>query len=312
QLIENLERELEKRGTGDWKNDAAALFLAAARKEMFVGGEAPVVPIPAANGGWFDEYAQKAMGAYLLGKYFPDSLPDDIREDFYDSSVAALSDGGFATFSASWGVRALTASGFVNASEALKTKISCPENGRGETRLFAGGKALEFDIDQCSRILLEPGKESGKLFWQVSQTGYDRAPDLAAEDRGIAITRIYFNKNGEPVTEFEQGDEITVRAEARMTNGRKQDCVIADLLPGGAEFILGRETEREENGKIKYIDRRDDRILVYADLDSEPVGFSYKIRAANKGIFRIPAIRGEAMYDQTVYGQGEGGVLKIK
>ena len=160
-----------------------------------------------------------------------------------------------------------------------------------------------------SRFFLDPG--SIDMFWQASVTGFDRSPEIGAQDRGISLSRTYYDKNGDVADSFEQGDEIVAVIEARTSSGKSADCVIADLLPGGAELIFERDSREPTPDKIKNVDRREDRILIYASLDNEPVKFSYKIRAATKGQYQIPPIRGEAMYDQAVYGRGSGGTLEI-
>lgn len=309
QLIENLLQSLAQRRMDEWRTDITALFLAAAQKELLMRPSAPLCVAPRPDEGWFDEYSQKALAAYLMTRYFPEENSAQIRRDLYESSVSALNSGGFATFSAAQGVRALAESGGDKTARAV-ARISCLDRSGGEMTPIAGGKAVEFAIDQCSRFLLEPG--DGEAFWQASVTGYDRSPEIAAQDRGISVTRTYYNKNGEIADSFELGDEIGVMIEARTSSGKSADCVIADLLPGGAELIFDRDgQERPTSEKIRNVDRREDRILVYASLDNEPLKFSYKIRAAAKGKYHIPPIRGEAMYDQAVYGQGSGGTLEI-
>ncbi|MBR6673979.1 MAG: hypothetical protein IKL39_04565, partial [Mailhella sp.] len=59
-------------------------------------------------------------------------------------------------------------------------------------------------------------------------------------------------------------------------------------------------------------DRREDRMLLFADLTTEPLTFTYRIRAVNRGVFTVPPVQVEAMYDQSFYGHGDSGSMEIR
>ena len=134
-----------------------------------------------------------------------------------------------------------------------------------------------------------------------------------AAAHGIEISRDYLDAQGKPVRRVRQGDVLTVRITVRGQKRHIPDCVVSDLLPGGCEMVLPRGTaggERPPRG-LKFADRREDRMLLFADVDNEPLVYTYRIRAVNRGTFAIPAAYVEAMYDQGLYGHSAAGSLEI-
>lgn len=310
QLIENLLNVLAQRPDDAWRFDVTVALLAASQRELGIRAAIPFERLEFDDDGWFDEYAQRSLAAYLLDRYFPEKFAGQAREDYYEASRNALAKGVFATFSASQGARALTALGSGERGSLLETRISCEEGDAGEYRSIANGKALEFVVPRCSRLKVDaaPGSD---LFWQTTVRGYDKGTTAKPENRGLSVKKSYTNRRGDETDAFEQGEEITVTLEARSESGEEKECVVADLLPGGVELILGRGDEAAPDN-IKHVERREDRVLIYVTLGAEPVRFAYKARAVNRGRFAAPPTRVEAMYDQTAYGQSGGGAILVR
>ena len=61
----------------------------------------------------------------------------------------------------------------------------------------------------------------------------------------------------------------------------------------------------------RYVDRREDRIVIYGSISGETVEYSYKAKAASVGKFVIPAFFGENMYDQQVFYKGIEGQFEV-
>ena len=147
----------------------------------------------------------------------------------------------------------------------------------------------------------------------MSTGGFDRVPAKGAAADGIEVERVYLDAKGEVVRSARQGDEITVKVTARAMKPRIADCVISDLLPGGFEMVIPRGDEGEILlPGVKHLERREDRMLAFADLTSEALTFTYRIRAVNRGIFTVPPVQAEAMYDQSLCGHGASGSMEIR
>lgn len=315
QLMENLLLSLEQRLTDNWQRDLTSALLAASMKEMRINRNLPpYAELEYENDGWLDEYAQKALHFYILARSFPEALNDARRDEFFEATREVLNSGNFATFSASQGARALLESGIGKPASMLEAKISCLDNAAepGQCRLLANGAAMEYETAQCGRLQIGLPENGGQFFWQMAISGYDSEPNQAAAENGIGVERSYLNRNGEKTLNFRQGEEITVLVEARATVGPIRDCAIVDLFPGGAELLPERPEDARLPEKAKYADRQEDRIVFYTDLDSEPVKFAYRVRAASKGSFLAPATRAEAMYAPAIFGQTAAEKLLIQ
>ena len=106
---------------------------------------------------------------------------------------------------------------------------------------------------------------------------------------------------------------MTVKITARAMEARLAECVISDLLPGGFELVLAGDGENAPlPAGVRLVDRREDRVLLFADLASEPLVFTYRIRAVHRGAFAVAPIHAQAMYDQTKYGHGAAGTIEVR
>ncbi len=61
----------------------------------------------------------------------------------------------------------------------------------------------------------------------------------------------------------------------------------------------------------RYVDRREDRIVIYGSIAGETVEYTYKAKAASVGKFVIPAFYGENMYDRQVFYKGVEGQFEV-
>lgn len=314
QLLENLQDGLAEYKVADWETDLTAVFVASSRKQMFMSADLRPDAIVCRPAGWFDELAQRALLTTLLARHFPEFCTDALKADLFDAVAQAVKGGRYATFSAAQGARALLSIGG-GTREALEGAELVCVDGEGEARrsLPAGGALLSVEQPQCRRYALKMPAASPRLFWQIATTGYDARSVDGAAAHGIEISRDYLDAQGRPVRQVRQGDVLTVRITVRGQKRQIPDCVVSDLLPGGCEMVLARGSaggERPPRG-LKFADRRDDRMLLFADVDNEPLVYTYRIRAVNRGTFAIPPAYVEAMYDQGMYGHSAGGSLEI-
>lgn len=314
QLLENLQDGLAEYKVADWETDLTAVFVASSRKQMFMSADLRPDAIVCRPAGWFDELAQRALLTTLLARHFPEFCTDTLKNDLFEAVAQAVKGGRYATFSAAQGARALLGIGGGTREALADAELVCAD-GEGEARssLLAGSVLLSVEQPQCRRYVLRMPAASPRLFWQIATTGYDARPADGAAAHGIEIRRDYLDARGEPVRQVRQGDVLTVRLTVRGQKRQIPDCVVSDLLPGGCEMVLARgaaDGERSPRG-LKFADRRDDRMLLFADVDNELLVYTYRIRAVNRGTFAIPPAYVEAMYDQGMYGHSAGGSLEI-
>jgi uncharacterized protein YfaS (alpha-2-macroglobulin family) len=63
---------------------------------------------------------------------------------------------------------------------------------------------------------------------------------------------------------------------------------------------------------VAYVERREDRMLIYASLDSRDKVFVYRIKAVNKGLFTLPGLFAEALYDPDARAVSAAGKIEVK
>lgn len=312
QLLENLLLALEERRIPHWRSDITAVLVAASQRELHMRPTVePVSPTYAAE-GWFDGFAQQALYMTVLARSFPQRCGPEEKAAFFAAAEQALKSGRFATFSASQGIRALLAFGAGAAPTMGATRLACAEGG-GPGETVAQGALLRLAVPQCRRYSVEMPPDAPPLYWQVATTGFGRTLPAEARSHGIEVSRVYLDAAGRPLQWVRQGEAVTVRITARAMEARLAECVISDLLPGGFEMVIAGNGESAPlPSGVRFADRREDRLLLFADLTNEPLVFTYRIRAVNHGTFAVPPIHGQAMYDQAKYGYGAAGVIEVR
>jgi len=86
---------------------------------------------------------------------------------------------------------------------------------------------------------------------------------------------------------------------------------VVDLLPGGVEPTLDREAGPGSNWTPYYVDRRDDRVVLYGDASRNAATYVYKVRATNPGSYQAPPAYAEGMYNRQISGMSQAAKLEI-
>ena len=190
------------------------------------------------------------------------------------------------------------------------------------------------DGQAISRIAAVKYRSTMPMFYSLTSSGYDMGTPEKSISEGIEITREYRDLKGNILTKLEAGNDIVVAISARSLQGALPNIIISDLLPGACEFVVAtggavtdvgtqegirlRKTmyrirgpkgdiinssslQSEYDMDIVYADRREDRITIFANIDTEESVFLYRVRVANRGDFIIPPISAEDMYNPSVY-----------
>jgi hypothetical protein len=273
----------------------------------------------------WDRLSTQALHMTVLARNFPELLQStgkgDPSADLVRDALASLRQG-VTTFSASLGVRALAALSQDSEAEIGGARITCVQGSPGE-ELDLGPAVRGVSAPDCARYALEAPKGAG-WYWQVYTEGFDRTPPATAFANGLEIQRSYADADGAPLDAVPLGALVTVRIDARAHGKNVENAVLLDLLPGGFEMALlspgGDEEEKREAAKTgeplplkpDWIDRREDRMIVFTTLTPEVRRFTYQIRAVNRGSFTLPPVIAEAMYSPTLRAGGAAGKIEVK
>jgi uncharacterized protein YfaS (alpha-2-macroglobulin family) len=156
------------------------------------------------------------------------------------------------------------------------------------------------------KVVMEEGYKEGSAFYSIITRAVPTEKGFKAVRNGLEVKREYLSQNGAPISpaEIEQGDLIVVRTNVRSTSGRLQNIVIQNLLPSGFEVENPRLKTTEtlpwatgEKLEPDYQDIRDDRVLIFTDLnETKWYGYYTLLRVVNPGVFAVPPVQAEAMY----------------
>jgi uncharacterized protein YfaS (alpha-2-macroglobulin family) len=156
-------------------------------------------------------------------------------------------------------------------------------------------------------------------YWQSSGIPVINAPEEYI--RGIKISRTYLDADGNPLdlTNVALGTQVICHIEAQAVDKKLENVVINDLLPAGFEIenprlkttpLLSWLPERE--AAIDYEDIRDDRLLLFADLyPNRSFEYYYSLRVVTAGVFKIPPVAAECMYNPLISGASSAGIITI-
>jgi uncharacterized protein YfaS (alpha-2-macroglobulin family) len=199
--------------------------------------------------------------------------------------------------------------------------------------VFVGGKPLaKFNNRMASfpsivgngaiRIQMDPGYKPGAAFFSLLTRGVLTDDAFKPASAGLEIQREILNRDGGALdlANVRQGDLVVIKTKVRSVSGPVQNVVIVNLLPSGLEVENPRLQTTEQlpwvtdaNLQPAYMDLRDDRILLFADLPADSWQTFYTlVRAVAPGQFRLPPVQVEAMYNPALRATGERGRMEVK
>lgn len=318
----DLQGELEKKYQRSWMNDITSTYMAASfhmlknkvLQEKMLDGYKFDTDKKYLTSDFDSKLNQDAQYIYLLAKHFPEQFEDKVGGESFMAIVEPLNKGEYNTLSASYSMLALGAYTryFKGAANDDAIKINTVDADGKKSILKTVVKPFakaDFPVNS-ETIEFDAGK---RLFYVMSQAGYDR--DLPKEEisEGLEIYRDYYNKKGEIITSAVIGSEVEVRVRIRVTdNSRATNVAIVDLLPGGFEIMRDSFTSRNTGYSWRsHKDIREDRIVIYGDFGSDVSEYRYKAKLTAKGDFVVPSVYARSMYKRHLHARSVSGKFKV-
>ncbi len=305
-----------KENTRNWENDVLTALLADSLATLRLSKRAEArlssSAVQVTKDPFFSTTMARALYTLIVQKTFPDKsdrMPlNELLEAAFNTDVT--------TVDMAMASRALAAVASAKSPEPAGIVISCgeyaPGFGASAGQAVESGGLLSLDAPGCRRYLVrEKGSAAAELYAHLSEEGYDMAAPKA-ESNGMEISRTYRNDAGESVKSMALGDVVTARVCARSTGGDLDNAVLVDLVPGGLEPVLEKDTPSSSDTGLVRQERREDRAIFFVSLTPAERCFSYRLRAATRGRFTAPAPHGEAMYDPARNAVGASGMLEIR
>ncbi|MDX1651351.1 MAG: MG2 domain-containing protein [Brumimicrobium sp.] len=157
------------------------------------------------------------------------------------------------------------------------------------------------------------------LFVRLIAKGIPLAGDEQSTENNLSLNVVYKNVKGETISveELQQGTDFY--AEVTVSNpgmrGDYQELALTQLFPSGWEIHNHRMDLNDpmgDRGNYSYQDIRDDRVYTYFDLrKNSSKTFVIKLHAAYIGEYYLPAVRCEAMYDNSIFGLRKGNRVSV-
>lgn len=257
-----LRERLETRYKDQWRGDIATAYLASAMRLMKQDREAENLFARISLDGdpdgkrpidrWHDDMTSDAERLYLSALHFPKRL-EKLPPAYMDRLVERITRGAYHSLSAATTLLALDA----------YAKLAAPQ-GAGKFKLaevLADGTFRELALPEGLFPKADFGAEAAKLrfgneaplpaYTSVTQSGFERTPPRDVLREGFEILREYADKNGQPITSIQQGEEVTVRLKFRsITEAASWNVALVDLLPGGFELVVPPTEARTERGLV--------------------------------------------------------------
>ncbi len=165
----------------------------------------------------------------------------------------------------------------------------------------------------------------GRCFYYWEARGLPEKPQYLDVNEGMKVTRNYYSYDGQSLAldEIKQGDLVVVEIIVSNTSSRYClfNVIVDDMLPAGLEVENPRLESRQQLTWINRsgilnptsMDMRDDRVLLFLDLNSRnDRRYYYSARAVTTGRFALPPIQAETMYDPTIRSISSSGVMEVK
>jgi hypothetical protein len=342
--LSNVEQELSNRYAKTWPSDLAAAYLASTYRLMQRNGDAEriVGKIPWADerhdwGQWFyyDGLVHDSQLLYLLAKHFPkrlSALPPSVLEGIGRS----VSGNRQSSLSAAYTLLALDAYASVAGASGKLGISELGKDGREKVLPLPAGAMPKVNVSEAA-AKVQFGKE-GPLpaYYLLNESGFDRGVPPAEINRGIEIIHEFLDMKDTVITQAKVGQEFLVRLRLRATErDRLPQLALVDLLPGGVEAVLELRPQADSSAPgvdpiastgvsalpiglpekstwyPEHVDVRDDRLVLYGEVDRDAKTFVYRVRATNAGVFQAPPAFVEGMYDRTITGRGMASRLEI-
>lgn len=328
----------------EWRKDLAAAYLAASYQLLKQETMAEdLIKTPARQLGqitsaysyqnYYDPLIHDAQTLYLLARHFPARL-QAMPPAIFQAIVKGLQDNRYNTLSSAYLLLAYDAyMDAVTTDVAGQMAITAIDKaGQKQALTLPVNLAPRVSLPDTAEKLLFEGPGSLQLFYAVAESGFDRQPPTSPLNKGMEIIRTYLNAQGEEIDHAALGEEITVKLRVRAIGRDNIDSIaIQDLLPGGFEPVIqnpdtaaGSDEDQAEspsawkdrlatggNWRAYYADIREDRVVLYGSVGNELAEYQYKIKATSAGVFNIPPVYAEAMYEPTVQAHSGSGKMRV-
>ncbi|MEJ2043326.1 MAG: MG2 domain-containing protein [Reinekea sp.] len=159
-------------------------------------------------------------------------------------------------------------------------------------------------IQDQAATLLVTNKLSRPLYASVMIEGLPKPGQEVAVANKLSLLVRWQDDQGavlDSVQSLKQGSNVSLKVTVNNDTKRPVDnLALTQIFPSGWEIENQRLQGIENSAVFDYQDIRDDRVMTYFDLGAgESRSFELTLHATYAGLFFLPGIHAEAMYDNT-------------
>ena len=186
--------------------------------------------------------------------------------------------------------------------------------------------------DEANALHLNRSNDSGQLYYTAQLHYFLDATAISARDRGLVVSRRILSADGQPASSAAVGDVLSVTVSLNVP-ADAHFLLLEVPIPAGTEAIDPRlATTSNEFGGPEFgtggmdpwqefwwrywvptrTDIRDEKVALFADhLAAGSYDYTFQVRAAIPGEFRVLPARAELMYFPDVWGRSSGGLFTV-
>lgn len=308
-----LREKLEKDFKDKWENDITAIWLAGAyslvQKQDAGWAILKNVDLKANATSdyehFYDNNVRVASLVHVAAAQFPDKMSTFLNSDTLEILSKDLIAGKYNTHSAARMIMAFMPYQKYAASKGFPGALKILEKfGKQETALKWDAKAeiLDLPITPTSTAVAIQDSPVTPYFYAMSVSGFDKELPKTEIKSGIEVNRTLAE------TKAKLGSEIQVSTKIRGIKEKYiPHVVVMDLFPAGFELIL----DSVETVSVEYVDKREDRVVVYLNASQDMAEVKYRLKAVNKGKYVLPPVYAESMYDKGIQYRGVSQTVEI-
>lgn len=318
----------------NWKSLTASFYLAATfslthqtdKATAWIDALSVAETIGTQEGEFLDAHAYQAQVLYLVSIHFPQKM-ETLAMQALTRLVESISLG-YHSLSAGWTLLALdTYAQALEKQSADGKTLSHVEvefqdsTGGWKKQTLPAGLTATLPLTEQAKAVRLKGSAGTLVFYSLTEAGFDKEVSKKVTHEGLEVMHQYEDGSGKVISSTKLGDEVTVRIRTRAVKGSLSNVAMVDLLPAGFEVVLasgpsGNGLSRLEGSTStwtpQHLDVREDRVILYGDVDTSAREITYKLKAVARGVFLTPPIYASGMYAPAIRAESLSGQLTVQ
>ena len=205
-----------------------------------------------------------------------------------------------------------TLAGYFQSKGGSGLKASVVSN-QGSVEISSDKLSAQRTFSKLSELKIK-NKDTAPVYATLRLGGYLKPSKSKKMNRGLAVNVSYRSFDNGGVLDprrLMQGTDFAIDVKVTNQSGKlMKNIALTHLVPSGWE-ILDRPLKAKVAG-VDLKDIRDDRVLTYFSLPpGKTKSFRVRAHAAYQGLYYLPSVRAEAMYDASAFGQSGADFVEV-